>query len=525
MRSVSVRFRTAAIVAALVLGALAMGVWSSETFGVPAQGSDDLIPTPTLGPEGFGPVFHEHPHDGHGHSHDEYEWWVVGDDGAAARYEGGGRTHWHKHPAGGEDSEPEILAGGECRTFGAGGSLFHSIFVDGGNTPLIYELTDSDGAVVSIETRWDGADASAGNWAYALDGLTQTFLSLEDHVWQEPYYTSPEGEERVRFSDQYGHRVEHESVYALTLDPDEIRGDGCCHWFRLTVRDADGDTAAARVGLRVGAKRVADADDAPTATPTYTVTPTYTATATIPAAPMEAALVVPDTPTATSTPETAAQSICPLSSQLRIGWFTEFLSNGSGSKSFCLPDLRRRLVFSIEDTARNPLSADYGIELGGGSASGSASGSAQLTVDLDEGSYTLRIRGPQTFSGNVVLLVHSVKKVPTLTPTPTKTATPTATGTATKTPTPTWTPTGPTFTPTWTATRTPTITRTPTATGTYAPIAHKHVHSGHDEERSVTHHDHTHSSFTWYRWSTGRYGTNTPTPIPRAFEISSNAFH
>ena len=309
MRSVSVRFRTAALAAVFVLGALAMGVWSSETFGVPAQGSDYLIPTPTLGPEGFGPVFHEHPHDGHGHSHDDYEWWVIGDDGAAARYEGGGRTHWHKHPAGGEDSEPEILAGGECRAFGAGGSLFHSVFVDGGNAPLTYELTDSDGAVVSIETRWDGADASAGNWAYALDGLTQTFLSLEDHVWQEPYYTSPEGEERVRFSDQYGHRVEHESVYALTLGPDEIRGDGRCHWFELTVRDADGDTAAARVGLRVGVKRVADADDAPTATPTYTVTPTYTATATIPAAPMEAALVVPDTATATSTPEVAAQSI------------------------------------------------------------------------------------------------------------------------------------------------------------------------------------------------------------------------
>ncbi len=104
-----------------------------------------------------------------------------------------------------------------------------------------------------------------GNWAYALDGLTQTFLSLEDHVWQEPYYTSPEGGERVRFSDQYGHRVEHEGVYALTLDPDEIRGDGRCHWFELTVRDADGDTAVARLGLSVGVKSVADADDAPTA--------------------------------------------------------------------------------------------------------------------------------------------------------------------------------------------------------------------------------------------------------------------
>jgi len=304
MRSVSVRFRTAALAAVFVLGALAMGVWSSETFGVPAQGADDLIPTPTLGPDGFGPVFHEHPHDGHGHSHDDYEWWVVRDDGAAARYEGGGRSHWHKHPAGGEDSEPEILAGGECRAFGAGGSLFHSIFVDGGNAPLTYELTDFDGAVVPIETRWDGEDASAGNWAYALDGLTQTFLSLEDHVWQEPYYTSPDGGERVRFSDQYGHRVEHESVYALTLEPDEIRGDGRCHWFELTVRDADGDTAAARVGLRVGVKRAAEYDDA------LTATPTYTATATIPAAPMEAALIVPDTPTATITPEAAAQLTC-----------------------------------------------------------------------------------------------------------------------------------------------------------------------------------------------------------------------
>ena len=303
MRSVSVRFRTAALAAALVLGALAMGVWSSETFGVPAQGSDDLIPTPTFGPDGFGPVFHEHPHDGHGHSHDDYEWWVVGNDGTAARYEGGGRTHWHKHPAGGDDSEPEILAGGECRAFGAGGSLFHSVFVDGGNAPLTYELTDSDGAVVPIETRWDGEDASAGNWAYALDGLTQTFLSLEDHVWQEPYYTSPSGGERVRFSDQYGHRVEHESVYALTLDLDEIRGDGRCHWFGLIVRDADGDTAVARLGLRVGVKSVVSGEDRRTATPTYT------ATATIPAAPMEAALVVPDTPTATSTPEVAAQSI------------------------------------------------------------------------------------------------------------------------------------------------------------------------------------------------------------------------
>ena len=524
MRSVSVRFRTAAIVAVFVLGALAMGVWSSETFGVPAQGSDYFIPTPTLGPDGFGPVFHEHPHDGHGHSHDEYEWWVVGDDGAAARYEGGGRTHWHKHPAGGEDSEPEILAGGECRAFGVGGSLFHSIFVDGGNAPLTYELTDSDGAVVPIETRWDGADASASNWAYALDGLTQTFLSLEDHVWQEPYYTSPDGGERVRFSDQYGHRVEYESVYALALEPDEIRGDGRCYWFELTVRDADGDTVAARVGLRVGVKRVTDADDAPTATPTYTVTPTYTATATIPAAPMEAGLIVPDTPTATSTPETAAQSTCSSSSQpreLSFGWTTESISNGSGSKSFCLANLRSRLFLSITDTSGNPLSADYGIELGGRSVSGSA----QLAVDLNAGSYTLRIRGPQGFSGNVQLIVDRILRVSTLTPTPTKTATPTATGTATKTPTPTWTPTGPTFTPTRTSTPTPTKTATPTATGTYAPIAHKHVHSGHDEERSVTHHDHTHSSFTWYRWSTGRYGTNTPTPTPRAFEISSNAFH
>ena len=282
MRSVSVRFRTAALVAVFVLGALAMGVWSSDTFGVPAQGADDLIPTPTLGPEGFGPVFHIHPHDGHGHSHDDYEWWVVGDDGAAARYECGGRSHWHKHPAGGEDSEPEILADGECRAFGAGGSPFHSVFVDGGNAPLTYELTDSDGAAVPIETRRDGVDASADNWAYALDGLTQTFLSTEDHVWQEPYYTSPDAGERVRFSDQRGHRVEHESVYALTLETGEVRGDGRCHWFDLTVRDADGDTASARLGLRVGFRGAAD-DSIPTATRTYT------ATATIPAARMEAA--------------------------------------------------------------------------------------------------------------------------------------------------------------------------------------------------------------------------------------------
>ncbi len=235
-------------------------------------------------------------------------------------------------------------------------------------------------------------------------------------------------------------------------------------------------------------------------------------------------MVVPDTPTATSTPETAAQSTCSSSSQprqLSFGWTTESLSSGSGSKSFCLANPRSRLVLSITDTSGNQLSSDYGIELGGRSASGSA----QLTMDLDAGSYTLRIRGPQSFSGWVTLIVHSVTAVSTLTPTPTKTATPTATGTATKTPTPTWTPTGPTFTPTRTATRTPTITRTPTATGTYAPIVHRHGHSGHDEERSVTHHDHTHSSFSWYRWSTGRYGTNTPTPTPRAFEISSNAFH
>lgn len=255
MRSVSARFRTAALVAVFVLGALAMGVWSSDTFGVPAQGAADIIPTPTLGPEGFGPVFHIHPHDGHGHSHDDYEWWVVGDDGAVSRYEGGGRSHWHKHPAGGEDSEPEILAAGECRAFGAGGSPFHSVFVDGGNAPLTYDLTDSAGAAVPIETRWDGVDASADNWAYALDGLTQTFLSMEDHVWQEPYYTARDAGERVRFSDQRGHRVEHESVYALTLEPGEIRGDGRCHWFELTVRDADGDTAAARLGLRVGVGR------------------------------------------------------------------------------------------------------------------------------------------------------------------------------------------------------------------------------------------------------------------------------
>ena len=526
----SVRFRTAALAAVFVLGALAMGVWSSETFGVPAQGSDYLIPTPTLSPEGFGPVFHEHPHDGHGHSHDEYEWWVVGDDGSAARYEGGGRTHWHKHPAGGDDSEPEILAGGECRVFGAGGSLFHSVFVDGGNAPLTYELTDSDGAVVPIETRWDGEDASSGNWAYALDGLTQTFLSLEEHVWQEPYYTSPDGGERVRFSDQYGHRVEHESVYALTLDPDEIRGDGRCYWFELTVRDADGDTAVARVGLRVGVGYEVNDEDTPT------VTPTYTATATIPAAPMEAALIVPDTPTATSTPEAAAQLGCywpPSSSfNLAVGWGSEYQgcdSSVSGYQAgflyFSLSGARSKIVVSATNSSRVILRSGRARS---GTSITLVSGSNRLTRDLDAGTYTLEFVAASSGAsgaGTAVYTVYSITAVATLTPTPTKTATPTATGTATKTPTPTWTPTGPTFTPTRTATRTPTITRTPTATGTYAPIAHKHVHSGHDEERRVTHHDHTHSSFSWYRWSTGRYGTNTPTPTPRAFEISSNAFH
>ena len=525
MRSVSVRFRTAALVAVLVLGALAMGVWSSETFGVPAQGPDDFIPTPTLGPDGFGPVFHEHPHDGHGHSHDDYEWWVVGDDGAAARYEGGGRTHWHKHPAGGEDSEPEILAGGECRAFGAGGSLFHSVFVDGGNAPLTYDLTDSDGAVVPIETLWNGEDATAGNWAYALDGLTQTFLSLEDHVWQEPYYTSPDGGERVRFSDQYGHRVEHESVYALTLDPDEIRGDGRCHWFELTVRDADGDTATARLGLSVGVGYEADDEDMPTATPTYT------ATATISVAPIEAALVVPDTPTATSTPEAAAQSTCPA---LRVVDITRALnspgfwqigenfncdSSLSGSKaayySFSFSGIAgRRLSISASNSSRIILrrgSTKSGVEI--------------VSRDLYFGTYTVEIVSAGSQSTYTTLTIQQTRLLPTLTPTPTKTATPTATGTATKTPTPTNTPTGPTFTPTRTSTATPTVTRTPTATGTYAPIVHRHGHSGHDEERSVTHHDHTHSSFSWYRWSTGRYGTNTPTPTPRAFEVSANAFH
>lgn len=518
MRSVSARFRTAALVAVFVLGALAMGVWSSDTFGVPAQGADDIIPTPTLGPEGFGPVFHIHPHDGHGHSHDDYEWWVVGDDGAVSRYEGGGRSHWHKHPAGGEDSEPEILVDGECRAFGAGGSPFHSVFVDGGNAPLTYELTDSNGVAIPIETRWDGVDASADNWAYALDGLTQTFLSMEDHVWQEPYYTSPDAGERVRFSDQRGHRVEHESVYALTLETGEIRGDGRCHWFELTVRDADGDTAAARLGLRVGVGRAADDDSMPTATPTYT------ATATIPVAPMEAILVVPDTPTATSTPETAGQSSCSSSSrprQLGVGFTHEYLSSGSGSKRFCLSQSRSRLVIFITDTGGNQLSSDYGIALGGKSKSGSS----RLTVDLDAGSHTLTITGPSGFTGNVWLNVYSVTGIPTLTPTPTKTATPTATGTATHTPTATNTPIGPTFTPTRTATRTPTVTYTPTATGTYAPIVHTHSHLGHDEDLRVNHHDHIHGSFDWYRWSTGRYGTNTPTPTPRAFEVSANASH
>ena len=525
MRSVSVRFRTAALVAVFVLGALAMGVWSSDTFGVPAQGAADIIPTPTLGPEGFGPVFHIHPHDGHGHSHDDYEWWVVGDDGAVSRYEGGGRSHWHKHPAGGEDSEPEILVDGECRVFGAGGSPFHSVFVDGGNAPLTYELTDSAGVAVPIETRWDGEDTSADNWAYALDGLTQTFLSMEDHVWQEPYYTSPDAEERVRFSDQRGHRVEHESVYALTLEPGEIRGDGRCHWFDLTVRDADGDTAAARLGLRVGVGRAADDESMPTATPTYT------ATATIPAALMEAVLVVPDTPTATSTPETAAQSTC--SSPLVSGHIDRTLSRlGSRSYGFCLA---RRSTVTISVTYRlTGRIPDYGVTLAGTSVSGSA----RLTADLPAGSYDLVIRGGRSVAP-VRINVHSVTPYETATPTPTKTSTPTAT--STNTPTPTSTPRGPTATPTqtstptWTATRTPTVTPTPTATGTYAPVLHAHgnvagghgsgSHSGHDETREFTHHGHTHNSFTWYRWNTRLYGTNTPTPTPSRYEVSANASH
>ena len=519
MRSVSVRFRTAALAALFVLGALAMGVWSSETFGVPAQGSDDLIPTPTLGPEGFGPVFHEHPHDGHGHSHDDYEWWVVGDDGAAARYEGGGRSHWHTHPAGGEDSEPEILAGGECRAFGAGGSLFHSVFVDGGNAPLTYELTDSDGAVVPIETRWDGADATAGNWAYALDGLRQTFLSLEDHVWQEPYYTSPSGGERVRFSDQYGHRVEHEGVYALTLDPDEIRGDGRCYWFELTVRDSDGDRAVARLGLSVGVGYEADDEDMPTATPTYTVTPTYMATATIPAAPMEAALVVPDTPTATRMPEVAAQSTCSfrvsplgLSGQ---GYGTESTHCDSSSKSgfkagYLYFRLTERSMLSI--TVRNDSSGGASpseiilrsgrVTSGSSIASNAGSPPSLSSVDLLMGNYTLEIIGPE--AGVTINSRYTYVSTPLSTPTATGTATPTPTATGTATPTP-----------------------TSTATATLGPIVHRHGHSGpgHDESRMVNHHDHTHSSFDWYRWSTGRYSRNTPTPPPHKVRISGSVSH
>ena len=525
MRSVSVRFRTAALVAVFVLGALAMGVWSSDTFGVPAQGADDLIPTPTLGPEGFGPVFYIHPHDGHGHSHDDYEWWVVGDDGAVSRYEGGGRSHWHKHPAGGDDSEPEILVDGECRAFGAGGSPFHSVFVDGGNAPLTYELTDSDGVAVPIETRWDGVDASADNWAYALDGLTQTFLSMEDHVWQEPYYTSQDAGERVRFSDQRGYRVEHESVYALRLEPGEVRGDGRCHWFELTVRDADGDTAAARLGLRVGVGRAADDDSMPTATPTYT------ATATIPAAPMEAILVVPDTPTATSTPETAAQSTCPnllvrdITGSLdslefwQVGELFNCDSSISGSKA-------AYYSFSFSGTAGRRLgisaSNSSSIKLRRGRT---RSGSIIASRDLYSGTYTVEIVSAGSQFTNTWLTIQQIRLLPPLTPTPTKTATPTATGTATHTLTSTWTPTGPTFTPTRTATRTPTVTYTPTATGTYAPIVHRHSHLCHDEDLRVNHHDHIHGSFDWYRWSTGRYGTNTPTPTPRAFEVSANASH
>ena len=46
-----------------------------------------------------------------------------------------------------------------------------------------------------------------------------------------------------------------------------------------------------------------------------TATPTYTVAATMPVAPMEAILVVQDTPTATRTSETAAQSTCDEDSQ------------------------------------------------------------------------------------------------------------------------------------------------------------------------------------------------------------------
>ena len=145
------------------------------------------------------------------------------------------------------------------------------------------------------------------------------------------------------------------------------------------MRDADGDTAAARLGLRVGVKSVVSGEDRRTATPTYT------ATATIPAAPMEAALVVPDTPTATRTPEVAAQS---------------------------------------------------------------------------------------TLS-----------------------------------------------------------TPTPTNTPIYGPVVHRHgniahgfgAHSVHDENSSVTHHEHTHNVFRWVEPNTRRYGRNTPTP--RALEVQDNVSH
>lgn len=197
--------------------------------------------------------------------------------------------------------------------------------------------------------------------------------------------------------------------------------------------------------------------------------------------------------------------------------------------------MARRSTVTISVTYRlTGRIPDYRVTLAGMSVSGSA----RLTADLPAGSYDLVITGGRSVAP-VRINVHSVTPYETATPTPTSTSTPTAT--FTNTPTPTSTPRGPTstptqtFTPTRTATRTPTATYTPTATGTYAPVLHAHgnvagghgsgAHSGHDETRQVTHHGHTHNSFIWYRWNTGRYGTNTPTPTPSRYEVSANASH
>lgn len=221
-----------------------------------------------------------------------------------------------------------------------------------------------------------------------------------------------------------------------------------------------------------------------------------------------------------------------------MGWGSEYQgcdSSVSGYRAgflyFRLSGARSRLVVSATNSSRVILRSGRSRS---GASIDSVSGSNRLSVDLDAGVYTLEFVAASSGAsgaGTAQYTVYSITSVSTLTPTPTKTAT----GTATHTPTSTWTPTGPTFTPTRTATRTPTATYTPTATGTYAPVLHAHgnvagghgsgAHSGHDETRQVTHHGHTHNSFIWYRWNTGRYGTNTPTPTPSRYEVSANASH